>query len=163
YLTICNSDLYQFCEDEIDRLGEEAIEEVDETVEQIIHRLSRFRGESARENREIQSIVSHAITKMGWLSNKPISRNMRESTVDFGRMKYEPMTVVLVSPGRYLRTCNPWTRTIINSWADAMLREAPGEYPVLGVLDEFPTSVGNLSSIETLGAMGAGYGCQLIT
>jgi type IV secretory pathway TraG/TraD family ATPase VirD4 len=59
--------------------------------------------------------------------------------------------------------CNGWTRTIINAWADAMLREEPGPYPVLGLLDEFPTSVGNLSSIETLAAMGAGYGCQLIT
>jgi len=164
YLAICSSGLYQFCEDEINQLRDDLIAgEVDETIEEIIHRLSRFGGERARENREIQSVVSHAITKLGWLSNKPISRNMQESTVDFARMKHEPMTVVLVSPARYLRTCNAWTRTMINAWADAMLREEPGEFPVLGLLDEFPTSVGNLSSVETLSALGAGFGCQLIT
>jgi type IV secretion system protein VirD4 len=34
---------------------------------------------------------------------------------------------------------------------------------VLGILDEFKTTVGNLNAIETLNAMGAGYGVQLLT
>jgi len=35
--------------------------------------------------------------------------------------------------------------------------------PVLGILDEFKTTVGNLNAINTLNSLGAGYGVQLIT
>jgi type IV secretory pathway TraG/TraD family ATPase VirD4 len=35
--------------------------------------------------------------------------------------------------------------------------------PMLGVLDEFKTTVGNLNAINTLNSLGAGYGVQLIT
>jgi type IV secretory pathway TraG/TraD family ATPase VirD4 len=54
-------------------------------------------------------------------------------------------------------------RMITNEWANACLTDGPGEYPVLGILQEFATSVGNLNSIDTLNVMGAGHGCQIIT
>ena len=34
---------------------------------------------------------------------------------------------------------------------------------VLGILQEFATTVGNLNSIDILNTMGAGYGCQIIS
>jgi type IV secretory pathway TraG/TraD family ATPase VirD4 len=34
---------------------------------------------------------------------------------------------------------------------------------VLGILQEFATTVGNLNSIDVLNTMGAGYGCQIIS
>lgn len=163
YTTLCDGNLHKFIRDEIEHLSAEREDLVDETVEHIIQRLSRFGGTVAEESKEISGIVSSAITALGWLSNKAMSRNTKGSTIDFRRMKYEPMTVVLISPGRNLRICNPWVRTITNAWADAMLQEGGGDVPNLGVLDEFPTSVGNLSSVNTLSAMGAGYGVQLIT
>jgi type IV secretory pathway TraG/TraD family ATPase VirD4 len=165
YATTSDSHLYEFCEDEIAKLTDDADPESppDEAIEHIVNRLSRFRGDAASDNREIRSVVSTAITKLGWLSNRPIAENMRKSTVDFKQMRERPMTVYVVAPGKYLRTFATWLRTITTSWADACLHEAEGDVSVLGVLDEFKTSVGNLSSISTLNAMGAGYGVTLLT
>lgn len=154
YKTICSPHLYANCEEII------ADPDVSEEAEA---RLGRFAGKAASENREIHSIVSTGITRLGFLGNKPIARNMSESTVDFKEMKRKKMTIYVIPEARYLATCAPWTRTITNSFADAMLQEPGGDVPVLAVLDEFALTVGNLNAISTLNAMGAGYGVQLIT
>jgi type IV secretion system protein VirD4 len=154
YKTICSPHLYANCEEII------ADPDVSEEAEA---RLGRFSGKTAAENREIHSIVSAAITRLGFLGNKPIARSMSESTVDFREMKRRPMTVYVILPGKYLLPYAAWMRTITNSFADAMLDEEGGSIPVLGVLDEFAKTVGNLNAISTLNAMGAGYGVQLIT
>jgi type IV secretion system protein VirD4 len=114
YKLICSRDLYSFCESAIDD------PDISEEAEA---RLSRFVGKDAAENREIHSVVSTAITKLGFLGNKPIANNMRESTVNFREMKTRPMTVYVILPGRYLAPYAAWLRTITNSWADACLQE----------------------------------------
>jgi type IV secretory pathway TraG/TraD family ATPase VirD4 len=73
------------------------------------------------------------------------------------------MTIYAVLPSRYGITCAPWLRSLTNSWANVCLQEGQSEYKLLGCLQEFPTCVGNLNSINTLNALGAGHGCQLIT
>lgn len=153
YATISDRHFYRFCDDAIR----------DGASEDVISRLSRFAGDEAGENREIRSVVSTAITKLSFLGNKPIANNMRKSTVDFREMKRRPMTVYVIPPSRYLRTASAWTRAITNSWADSCLEEGAGKVPVLGILDEFKLTVGNLSAIDTLNALGAGHGCQLIS
>jgi type IV secretion system protein VirD4 len=153
YKTICSRDIHAFCENAVD-LGASEYAEA---------RLSRFSGKEASENREIRSVVSTAITRLGFIGNKPIGDNLRDSTVDFRDMKKRPMTVYVILPGRYLMPYAPWLRTITNSFANACLEEGKGDVPVLGVLDEFKITVGNLNAIETLNAMGAGYGVQLLT
>jgi type IV secretion system protein VirD4 len=114
YKTICSRDLHDFCELAVDDPG---------VSEETKARLSRFAGKRAAEDREIHSIVSTAITRLGFLGNKPIAENMRESTVDFREMKKRPMTVYVILPGRYLAPYAAWLRTITNSWADACLQE----------------------------------------
>jgi type IV secretion system protein VirD4 len=153
YKTISSRDLYTFCENAID-IG---------VSEYVQTRLSRFSGKEAAENREIRSVVSTAITRLGFMDNKPIADSLHDSTVDFREMKKRPMTVYVILPGRYLMPYAPWLRTITNSFADACLEEGNGAVPVLGVLDEFRTTVGNLNAINTLNTLGAGYGVQLLT
>jgi type IV secretion system protein VirD4 len=153
YKTISSAALYEFCEHAINA----------NASEEVVMRLSRFAGKEASENREIRSVVSTAITRLGFLGNKPIANNMRRSTVNFKAMKERPMTVYVILPARYLMPYASWFRTITNSWADACLEEGAGDVPVLGILDEFKTAVGNLNSINALNAMGAGYGVQLLT
>jgi type IV secretion system protein VirD4 len=114
YKTICSRDLHALCEIAIDD---------PDVSDETKARLSRFAGQRAAEDREIHSIVSTAITRLGFLGNKPIADNMRESTVDFREMKKRPMTVYVILPGRYLATYAAWLRTITNSWADACLQE----------------------------------------
>ena len=154
YSMISARELYDTCQ--------EAVEDKNSSRE-VKARLSRFAGEEASENREIRSVVSTAITRLGFIGNKPIADNLRKSTVDFRDMKKKPMTVYVILPGRYLAPYAAWLRTITNSWADACLEEVRGAVPILGILDEFKTAVGNLNAINTLNALGAGYNCQLLT
>jgi len=153
YRTISSAALYEFCENAINTKASELT----------AMRLSRFAGKEASENREIRSVVSTAITRLGFLGNKPIAKNMVRSTVNFKAMKQRPMTVYVILPARYLMPYASWFRAITNSWADACLEEGAGDVPVLGILDEFKTAVGNLNAVNALNAMGAGYGCQLLS
>jgi type IV secretion system protein VirD4 len=162
YESICDRYLYKFCEDAITSRASETDPE-DDAPDYVATRLSRFSGKEAADNREIRSVVSTAITRLGFLGNRPIGENMRKSTVDFAQMKHRPMTVYVILPGRYLAPYASWMRTITNAWADSCLQEGKGKLPVLGILDEFKTAVGRLGAIDTLNAMGAGYGCQLLT
>ena len=163
YASICDSNLHQFCEDELVKLADhDSDSPLDENVEHIVSRLSRFRGEAANDNREIRSVVSTAITRLGFAANKPLARNMRKSTVSFRAMRHRPITVYVIPDARYLGPCSVWTRMITNSFADACLEAGGADVPVLGILQEFKTAVGNLTSVNTLNALGAGYGCQLL-
>ena len=153
YQLIASEDIYTACEDAVKQSRNEFV----------VACLDRFAGIAAAQNREIRSVVSTAITRLGFMGNKPIADSMSESTLDFREMKKRPMTVYLILPGRYLASSAPWFRTIANSFADACLEEGQGDVPVLGILDEFKSAVGKLGSVETLLGMGAGYGCQLLT
>ena len=155
YSVICNPQLHEFCRDALAELGDDA--------EHIRQRLGRFADGESADNKELKSIISSAITGLSFVGNKPIARNMERSTVDFSALKKKPTTVYVILPGKYMFSCASWMRTIVNAWADACLQDAPGGTPVLGILQEFATSVGNLNSIDTLNVMGAGYGCQIIS
>jgi len=152
YETISDRFLSQFCSDAIiNRATSRA--EGDDSADYVSARLSRFAGKEADENREIRSVVSTAITRLGFLGNKPIAQSLQKSTVEFKEMKNRPMTVYVILPGRYLAPYAPWMRIITNSWADSCLEEGQGEVPVLGILDEFRLAVGRLAAIDTLNAM----------
>jgi type IV secretion system protein VirD4 len=153
YRTVCSRELYRFCDNAI----------TEGASEYVGARLSRFAGNEASENREIRSIVSTAITRLGFIGNKPIADSLRKSTLDFREMRRRPMTVYVILPGKYLIPYAAWLRTITNSFANACLDEEKGDVPVLGILDEFKTTVGNLDVIAALNSMGAGYGVQLLT
>jgi type IV secretory pathway TraG/TraD family ATPase VirD4 len=152
YSLLCNPNVFAFCEDAISR-------DIDPLIKM---RLGRFAGESARDNREIRGIVSSGITGLGFVANKPVAENMRRSTTDF-EMKNKRRTTYVILPARFSISCAPWMRMITNDWANACLTNGPGAHPVLGILQEFATTVGNLNSIDTLNVMGAGHGCQIIT
>ena len=153
YDTLCDPNVYALCQKAID----------DGVPRPIANRLGRFAGDAARDNREIRSIVSAAITGLGWVDNDMIGDNMRSSTIDFMDMRKRPMTVYVVLPEDFLMTCAPWMRTITNAWAHACLQPGASDYLNLGLLMEFATAIGNLSSVDTLNSMGAGHRCQIIS
>jgi type IV secretion system protein VirD4 len=131
-------------------------------AEFVTERLSRFM-KTARDSKEIQSVVSTAITQLAFMGNKPIAESLSASNVDFREMRNKPMTVYLILPGRYMASSAKWFRLITNSWADSCLHEGKGSIPILGILDEFASAIGKLGSIETLLRLAAGYGTRLVT
>jgi type IV secretion system protein VirD4 len=128
----------------------------------IVERISRIAAKGAEDNRETASIISAAITGLSFMGNIPISRSMSDSTINFRDMRKRPMTCYLVLPGDRSITCAKWFATIVNAWGNANMRDARQDVPLLGILDEFKTSVGNLAIIETMMGMAAGYGVQLL-
>lgn len=118
----------------------------------IVERLARFAGADP-DNKEIRSIVSCAITQLGFIGNKPIADSLSASTFSFRDMKKRPMTVYLILPGRYLASCSKWFRVIVASAVDSFLHEGERDIPVLAILDEFASAVRQLGVIETAMAL----------
>jgi len=129
----------------------------------IVERLARYAAPGASENRETLSIISTAITQLQFIGNKCIADSLSGSTLDFGRMKIEPITCFLILPGEYLGgNCMKWFRLIVGSAVDSFMRETSRSVPVLGILDEFKSAVGKLGIVETAMGLSAGYGLQLL-
>jgi type IV secretion system protein VirD4 len=152
YRMIARPDIFEYCRGVLENPPGDFIAE----------RLGRFGVSDASANREVRAIVSAAITGLGFIGNGPISRSLSDSTVDFGAMTERPMTVYLILPGIRLASCAKWFRLLVNSWAEANMREGKKKVPLLGVIDEYKDSVGTLNIIQTLMGMSAGYGIQLM-
>ena len=81
--------------------------------------------------------------------------------MDFGRMKYEPMTVYLILPPRYLATHSTWLRVMVTAVLQPLMRSVrPATVPVLFMLDEF-AQLGHLAMIENNLALMREYGVKL--
>lgn len=142
----------EFCRNMVDRGGNNFI----------VERLARFAQPDSAENREIRSIISAAITQLAFIGSQPIAENLKSSSFSFREMKKRPMSIYLILPGRYLATTSKFFRLIVASAIDAFLHEGERDVPILGVLDEFASAVGQLGVVETAMGLAAGYGLQLL-
>lgn len=126
----------------------------------IAAKLNRFTKISG-DNRELLSILSAAQTHTSFLDSTPIQRDLSKGVTDFGRMKYEPMTVYLILPPRYLASHSTWLRLMVTSVLQPLMRSVrPASVPVLFMLDEF-AQLGHLPMIENNLAMMREYGVKL--
>jgi type IV secretory pathway TraG/TraD family ATPase VirD4 len=125
--------------------------------EAIPAKLNRF-SKMSSENRELFSILSTAQTQTAWLDSLPIQRDLGKGTTDFGRMKYQPMTVYLILPPRYLATHSTWLRLMVTAVLQPLMRSVrSATVPVLFMLDEF-AQLGHLPVIENNLALMREYG-----
>jgi type IV secretion system protein VirD4 len=153
YKVIAGPELFVFCQ-EVIKADPDGF---------IVERLAKYAATDASESREVNGIISSALTDLRFIGNQRIADNLRASTIDFSEMTRRPTTVYLILPGKRQHTFGPWFRMIVNAWVDANMSEGRKTVPMLGVLNEFKTSVGDLSIIETLQTLGAGYGIQLLS
>jgi type IV secretion system protein VirD4 len=123
-------------------------------------KLNRFTKMSS-ENRELFSILSTAQTQTAWLDSRLIRRDLSKGSADFGRMKYQPMTVYLILPPRYLATHSTWLRLMVTAVLQPLMRSVrPATVPALFMLDEF-AQLGHLPVIENNLALMREYGVKL--
>src|ERR1019366_8357126 len=128
--------------------------------EELIVKSGRFR-EITPDNKELNSILSTALTQPRWLDSRPIKADLVRGAYDFGRMKQEPTTVYLILPARRLGTHSTWLRLMIASvLRPLMIDTRKPKVPVLFMLDEF-AQLGHLPVIENNLAMMRGYGVKL--
>jgi type IV secretion system protein VirD4 len=122
------------------------------------------------ENRELNSILSTALTQTRWLDSRPVKRDLdgraaegaREGKeFNFACMKEQPITVYLILPARRLGTHSTWLRLMIAAVLEPLMKDTrKAAVPVLFMLDEF-SQLGHLPVIENNMAMMRGYGLKL--
>lgn len=122
-------------------------------------KLGRFAGvDIAHEHRELQSIISNALTQTAFLDNAALSKNLLSSTPGFS---FDCLiegggnsTIFLVLPVDKLNTYGRWLRLMVSIGIRTVGRNTNLlDYPVLFVLDEFGT-IGCLPAIsQALGLM----------
>lgn len=128
--------------------------------EELTVKAGRFK-EITPDNKELNSILSTALTQTRWLDSRPVKADLARGEYDFGRMKEEPTTVYLILPARRLGTHATWLRLMIASvLRPLMLDTRAATVPVLFMLDEF-AQLGHLGIIEQNLAMMRGYGVKL--
>jgi type IV secretion system protein VirD4 len=128
--------------------------------EELYVKAARFADINA-ENRELNSILSSALTQTRWLDSKPIKKDLEGPTLDFAELKKQPTTVYLILPAQRLATQSPWLRLMIASIMQKLMKDASKpKMPTLLMFDEF-AQLGHLSVIENNVALMRGYGVKL--
>ena len=127
----------------------------------ILAKLAKFMA-PAKDNRELDSVLSTAQTQTRFLDSPGIVRNLKGGGVNFGKLKTENQTVFLVLPPDKLVTHAKWLRLVISSAMTALTRtpKIQGRPDVLFMLDEFP-QLGRMQSVETAVSLNAGYGVKV--
>jgi type IV secretion system protein VirD4 len=123
-------------------------------------------SEIDEESRELNSILSTALTQTRWLDSRPLKRDLaKPSTLDFSRLKQEPTTVYLTIPARRIGTHSTWLRVMIASIVQPLMKDTrKPKVPVLLMLDEYPALAdGGFAVIEKNMAMFREYGIKLWT
>ena len=133
---------------------------VDAECEELTIKAARF-SELTSDNKELNSILSTALTQTRWLDSRPMKADLAKGSFDFASLKQVPTTVYLILPPRYLATHSTWLRVLITSSLMPLLRSVDdGTVPVLFMLDEF-AQMGRMPVIENNIALLRGYGVKL--
>lgn len=117
------------------------------------------------DNRELNSILSCALTQTRWLDSRPMQAELGTGPVDFAVLREAPTTVFLVLPPRRLGTHAAWLRVVLAGIVQALMRSGGvPTVPVLLMLDEYATLArGGLPCIDGAMARFADCGIKLWT
>lgn len=128
--------------------------------EELTVKAGRF-AELTGDNKELNSVISTALTQTRWLDSRPVKADLARGGFDFASLKEQPTTVYLILPPRYLATHSTWLRLMITSILLPLLRSTEdARVPVLFMLDEF-AQLGKMPVIENNMALMRGYGIKL--
>lgn len=120
-----------------------------------------FLGKALAGGEELASILSTAQEQTTPLDD--VRTITDASDFRLRDLKERKVTIYLVLPGMRMGTHFRWLRVVIQQALAAMeLSNAKPEYPVLFLLEEFPT-LGYMRSIETAAGFVAGFGVKLWT
>ncbi len=135
---------------------------IDHECEELAVKAARF-GELTGDNKELNSIISTALTQTRWLDSRPIKKDLAQGGFDFSTLKQTPTTIYLILPPRYLATHATWLRVLLTSIMLPLLRSTDdAKVPVLFMLDEF-AQLGRMQVIEDNLALLRGYRVKLWT
>jgi type IV secretion system protein VirD4 len=123
--------------------------------------LGRYTTKFAEESRELNSVISTAVTQTDFIGMEGISASLTASGLRFADLKRKRMTVYIILPLDKLASCGKWFRLCIAAALGDLLKAGPGGLPVLAVIDEF-FSIGPLKAFQAAMSQAAGAaGLQL--
>jgi type IV secretion system protein VirD4 len=135
-----------------------AASEVNEFISQ---KLGRFGEPEAKDNREIGSIISTAVTQTSFIGNGAISKNLASGSFLFRELRERPTVIYLILPGRRLKTCSRWFRLIVGAALNELMDEQKTRgLPCLLLLDEF-AQLGPMKAIEDAFGIARDYALTL--
>jgi type IV secretion system protein VirD4 len=152
YEKVCNGGFFDFADDMVGR-GDALLD----------GRLGRFVGQ--KDNKEMASIVSSAITQFRFMGNRAIMRALSPSG-GLRMLHWEdlrnkrPTTVYVILPVEYLGACARFLRLALGSAIMRLLAHTSG-LPVLLMIDEF-AALGHMAIIENTMALSAGLNLLML-
>ncbi len=100
---IISGDIYAFCRDIVQKTKDPFI----------IQKLGRFAAKGAEPSREVNDVVSTAITQLGFIGNAAIAESLSGSDFRFADLKRKPGTTVYIClPLNMLDICDKYFRLI---------------------------------------------------
>lgn len=133
----------------------------DDANEFIAQKLGRFGEPDAKDNKEIGSIISTAVTQTSFIGNRAISRNLAAGSFLFRELREHPTVLYLILPGRRLKTCSRWFRLIVGAALNELMDEQKTRgLACLLLLDEF-AQLGPMKAIEDAFGIARDYALTL--
>ena len=130
--------------------------------EELRIKAARFR-DLTPDSRELNAILSTAMTQTRWLDSRPIKADLARGAFDFSVMKERPVTVYLNLPGNRLGTYSPWLRLMLTAIVQQLLNDVrASKVPVLLMLDE-AAQLHDPPIIRNSMAILRGYGVKLLS
>jgi type IV secretion system protein VirD4 len=130
----------------------------------IIQKLGRF-ANADPQNKEVNDVISTAITQLGFIGNAAIAESLNGSDFRFSDLKRKPGTTVYIClPLNMLDICDKYFRLILETALSDLLNEGQrgAGKPVLAIIDEMAQLGPHMKSLENAMGMAAGAaGLQL--
>jgi type IV secretion system protein VirD4 len=127
--------------------------------EELMIKAARFRDINP-ENRELNSILSTAMTHTRWIDSRRMKADLMRGTFDFSVMKERPVTIYLILPANRL-THSAWLRLVITAVVQKLIKDLrPSKVPVLLLCDE-AALLRDLPALQNNMAILRGYGIKV--
>lgn len=129
----------------------------------IVQKLQRF-AYADPENREVNDVISTAITQLGFIGNAAIAESLSGSDFRFSDLKRGIATVYICLPLNMLDICDKYFRLILETALSDLLNEGQrgAGKRVLAIVDEMAQLGPHMKSLENAMGMAAGAaGLQL--
>lgn len=111
---------------------------------------------------ELQSIRSTAQAQSKFLDDPALAACLSKDDFRPGDLKTRPLSIFVILPAPYVQQYSRFMRIFVASALNTLMSTPAGSSRnVLFLMDEFVTSLGYLSIIETAMNMAAGFGVQL--
>jgi len=151
---IISGDVYGYCRDIVQKTKDPFI----------IQKLGRFAAKGAELSREVNDVVSTAITQLGFIGNAAIAESLSGSDFRFSDLKRKPGTTVFIClPLSMLDVVDKYFRLLADTLLSDLLNEGQrGGKRVLFIIDEMAQLGPHMKSLENAMGMAAGAaGLQL--